>query len=165
MTQIVVVGAGQAGASLVARLRSQGFDGRITLIGEEPAPPYQRPPLSKKYLLGEMALERLYLRPESYYAENGIDLHLNEVVNAIDRADKVVIAGGKRVAYDHLVLTTGSVPRRLPPAVGGLLQGVYTVRDLRDVDSMGYLSPVAPNTTPEGREANRRVEVVLLNTE
>lgn len=136
MTQIVVVGAGQAGASLVARLRSQGFDGRITLIGEEPAPPYQRPPLSKKYLLGEMALERLYLRPESYYAENGIDLHLNEVVNAIDRADKVVIAGGKRVAYDHLVLTTGSVPRRLPPAVGGLLQGVYTVRDLRDVDSM-----------------------------
>ncbi|MFD1509214.1 NAD(P)/FAD-dependent oxidoreductase [Lacimonas salitolerans] len=136
MTHVVVVGAGQAGASLVARLRSQGFDGRITLIGEEAAPPYQRPPLSKKYLLGEMELERLYLRPESYYSENGIDLHLNEVVNAIDRADKVVIAGGHRLNYDHLVLTTGSVPRRLPPAVGGMLQGVYTVRDLRDVDSM-----------------------------
>jgi len=136
MTHVVVVGAGQAGASLVARLRSQGFDGRITLIGEEAAPPYQRPPLSKKYLLGEMELERLYLRPESYYSENRIDLHLNEVVNAIDRADKVVIAGGHRLNYDHLVLTTGSVPRRLPPAVGGMLQGVYTVRDLRDVDSM-----------------------------
>lgn len=136
MTQVVVVGAGQAGASLVARLRSQGFDGRITMIGQEAAPPYQRPPLSKKYLLGEMELERLYLRPESYYAENGIDLHLNEAVNAIDRADKVVIAGGRRLDYDHLVLTTGSVPRRLPPAVGGTLAGIFTVRDLRDVDNM-----------------------------
>jgi 3-phenylpropionate/trans-cinnamate dioxygenase ferredoxin reductase subunit len=136
MTNVVVVGAGQAGASLVAKLRGLGFDGRITLIGEEPAPPYQRPPLSKKYLLGEMELERLYLRPESFYSENGIDLHLNETATAIDRADKVVIAGGHTLAYDHLVLTTGSVPRRLPPAIGGALQGVYTVRDLKDVDSM-----------------------------
>ena len=136
MTDVVVVGAGQAGASLVAKLRALGFDGRITMIGEEPAPPYQRPPLSKKYLLGEMAVERLYLRPESFYAENAIDLHLNETVTAIDRADKAVIAGGRKVPYDHLVLATGSVPRRLPPAIGGALQGVFTVRTLRDVDSM-----------------------------
>lgn len=136
MSGIVVIGAGQAGSSLVAKLRTLGYDGAITLIGEEHAPPYQRPPLSKKYLLGEMDLERLFLRPESFYGENGIDLHLNERVDAIDRADKVVIAGGRTVPYDQLVLTTGSVPRRLPGAIGGELAGVYVVRDLKDVDSM-----------------------------
>src|SRR6056297_122196 len=136
MAGIVVIGAGQAGASCVAKLRALGYKGKITLIGEEPVPPYQRPPLSKKYLLGEMELERLYLRPESYYAENRIDLHLNETVTAIDSTDKVVIAGGQQIAYDDLVLATGSVPRRLPGAIGGALQGVYVVRDLQDVDSM-----------------------------
>ncbi|MEO1138328.1 MAG: FAD-dependent oxidoreductase [Pseudomonadota bacterium] len=143
MSGIVVVGAGQAGSSLVAKLRSLGYDGKVTLIGEEHALPYQRPPLSKKYLLGEMELERLYLRPESFYAENGIDLHLDETVTAIDRADKVVVAGGHSVPYDQLVLTTGSVPRRLPPAIGGMLDGVYVVRDLNDVDVM------APEFQPE----------------
>ncbi|MCR9111819.1 MAG: FAD-dependent oxidoreductase [Rhodobacteraceae bacterium] len=136
MSGIVVIGAGQAGSSLVAKLRTLGYDGAITLIGEEHAPPYQRPPLSKKYLLGEMDLERLFLRAESFYGENGIDLHLDERVDAIDRADNVVIAGGRTVRYDQLVLTTGSVPRRLPGAIGGELAGVYVVRDLKDVDSM-----------------------------
>ncbi|MFP4326593.1 MAG: NAD(P)/FAD-dependent oxidoreductase [Paracoccaceae bacterium] len=136
MRNVVVVGAGQAGASLVAKLRGLGFTGGITLIGEEHAPPYQRPPLSKKYLMGEMAVERLFLRPESFYAENRIDLHLDETVNAIDRADRVVIAGGKALPYDALVLTTGSVPRRLPGAIGGELGGVHVVRSLRDVDEM-----------------------------
>ena len=136
MSGIVVVGAGQAGSSLVAKLRALGYTGKVTLIGEEHALPYQRPPLSKKYLLGEMELERLYLRPASFYDENHIDVHLDEVVTAIDRADKVVIAGGQTVPYDQLVLTTGSVPRRLPPAIGGMLEGVYVVRELRDVDAM-----------------------------
>ena len=146
MDRIVVVGAGQAGASCVAKLRSAGFKGRITLIGEEHAPPYQRPPLSKAYLLGEMALERLYLRPESYYRDNGIDLVLDTAVNAIDRGDGCVIAGGHAYAYDALVLATGSVPRRLPGALGGELDGVHVVRTLRDVDKM------APGMTP-GRRA------------
>jgi len=136
MSNVVVVGAGQAGASLVAKLRALGFAGHLTLIGEEHVPPYQRPPLSKKYLMGDMALERLFLRPESFYAENGIDLHLDETVNAIDRADRVVIAGGRALPYDALVLTTGSVPRRLPGAIGGELGGVHVVRSLRDVDEM-----------------------------
>ena len=144
MAGIVVIGAGQAGASCVAKLRALGYEGSLTLIGQEPTPPYQRPPLSKKYLLGEMELERLFLRPESYYAENGIDLRLNETVTAIDRHDRVVIAGGQSVPYDDLVLTTGSVPRRLPASAGGDLDGVYTVRDLWDVDRM------APEFT-EGR--------------
>jgi 3-phenylpropionate/trans-cinnamate dioxygenase ferredoxin reductase subunit len=136
MTHVVVIGAGQAGASLVAKLRGSGFTGNITMIGEENAPPYQRPPLSKAYLLGEMALERLYLRPETFYPENDINLHLNETVQSIDLADKKVIAGGHEVPYDELVLATGSVPRRLPPAIGGLLQGVYEVRSLKDADAM-----------------------------
>lgn len=145
MDKIVVVGAGQAGAACVAKLRSSGFAGQITLIGEEHAPPYQRPPLSKAYLLGEMELERLYLRPESYYKENGIDLRLDTRVDAIDRADKVVIAGGHSVPYDHLVLATGSVPHRLPPTIGGDLDGVHVVRTLRHVDQM------APEVVPGGR--------------
>ncbi len=146
MQKIVVVGAGQAGAACVAKLRAGGFDGSITLIGEEHAPPYQRPPLSKGYLLGEMALDRLYLRPESYYSDNAIDLRLDTRVDAIDRADRVVIAGGQSLPYDALVLTTGSVPRRLPASVGGDLKGAHVVRTLSDVDAM------APEAA-EGRRA------------
>ncbi|QIE46656.1 FAD-dependent oxidoreductase [Pseudohalocynthiibacter aestuariivivens] len=136
MTNVVVIGAGQAGSSLVAKLRNSGFEGQITLIGEEAAPPYQRPPLSKKYLLGEMALERLYLRPESFYSENGIELRLGERVTAIDREGREVHVGEDRLPYDHLVLTTGSTPRRLPASIGGELDGVFVVRDLNDVDAM-----------------------------
>ncbi|HBS50052.1 MAG TPA: pyridine nucleotide-disulfide oxidoreductase, partial [Rhodobacteraceae bacterium] len=136
MAHLVVVGAGQAGASLVARLRKQGFDGRITLIGAEPVPPYQRPPLSKAYLLGEMALERLYLRPESFYAENDIDLRLGTPVTGIDPAAKTVSLGDETLSYDQLALTTGSVPRRLPAEIGGDLGGVHVVRTLADVDAM-----------------------------
>ena len=110
MTRVVVVGAGQAGSSLVAKLRNGGFAGEVTLIGEETAPPYQRPPLSKKYLLGEMELERLYLRPESFYAENQIDLRLGQRVDGIDPAAREVVLAGERLGYDHLVLTTGSAP-------------------------------------------------------
>jgi 3-phenylpropionate/trans-cinnamate dioxygenase ferredoxin reductase subunit len=136
MERIVVVGAGQAGAACVAKLRAEGFAGQVTLIGEEHAPPYQRPPLSKAYLLGEMALERLYLRPESYYAENGIELVLETRVDAIDRADRQVMAGGTAYPYDALVLATGSVPRRLPGSIGGDFEGVHVVRTLGDVDAM-----------------------------
>ncbi|MDQ2095792.1 NAD(P)/FAD-dependent oxidoreductase [Rhodalgimonas zhirmunskyi] len=140
MSHIVVIGAGQAGSSLCAKLRSLGHDGPITLIGEEAQPPYQRPPLSKAYLLGDMALERLYLRPGSFYAEHDIDLRLNTTVEAIDRAGKKVIItgaqGGEALPYDMLALTTGSIPRHLPGKIGGELQGVHVVRTLRDVDAM-----------------------------
>lgn len=136
MSHIVVIGAGQAGQSLVTKLRDLGFDGRVTLIGEEPAPPYQRPPLSKKYLMGEIELERLYLRPESFYGEHGIDLLLGRPVKSIDAFAKTVTIDGETLSYDQLALTTGSVPHRLPAAIGGNLQGVYTVRGLADVDAM-----------------------------
>lgn len=136
MTHVVVIGAGQAGSSLVAKLRNSGFDGEVTLIGEETAPPYQRPPLSKAYLLGEMELQRLYLRPESFYSDNDITLKLGTKVSAVDPSAKTVTAGNETISYDELVLTTGSSPRRLPAAFGGDLGGVYTVRTLEDTDSM-----------------------------
>ncbi len=134
MPHVVVVGAGQAGSSLVVKLRNLGFEGKITLIGAENAPPYQRPPLSKKYLLGEMDLERLYLKPEAFYAENGITLRKGEVVTGIK--DGTVTIDDETMAYDHLILTTGSLPRHLPAAIGGTLNGVYVVRGLADVDAM-----------------------------
>lgn len=136
MAHVVVVGAGQAGSALVAKLRADGFAGEITLIGEEAAPPYQRPPLSKAYLLGEMELDRLHLRPAEFYAEKGITLRLGQKVTAIDTAARTITLGGETLSYDDLVLTTGSVPRRLPAAIGGDLAGIYTVRGLADVDAM-----------------------------
>lgn len=127
MEKVVVIGAGQAGSSLVAKLRNSGFDGAITLIGAEHAPPYQRPPLSKKYLLGDMDVERLFLRPASFYADNAIDLHLSETAISIDRATQQVVTDGQTLPYDHLVLATGSQPRLLPAAIGGTLGNVFTL--------------------------------------
>ena len=110
MSHIVVIGAGQAGSSLVARLRKDGFKGEITLIGAEPHLPYQRPPLSKAYLLGEMELDRLFLRPESFYSENDITLRLGQRVTAIDPQAKTVSLGDEVINYDMLAFTTGSDP-------------------------------------------------------
>jgi len=136
-TDVLVIGAGQAGAALVAKLRALGHAGTVTLIGAEPVPPYQRPPLSKAYLLGEVPAERLFLRPEEFYAQNAITLRLGTHIAAIDPgAREVTLAGGERLAYGDLVLTTGSAPRRLPAAIGGALPGVFTLRDLADVDAM-----------------------------
>ena len=136
MGDVVVIGGGQAGASLVARLRSKGFEGGITLIGAEPVPPYQRPPLSKAYLLGEMEEERLFLRPRAFYDEQNIELVLNAPVTAIDTEGKAIIADGRKISYDDLVFCTGSHPRRLPAAIGGDLDGVFCVRGIGDVDAM-----------------------------
>lgn len=136
MSNVVIVGAGQAGFSAAAKLRGLGFEGAITLIGDEAAPPYQRPPLSKKYLMGEMALDRLYLRPSAFYPDNDIDLRLDETVQSIDVSSGTVVTSRGEVPYDELILATGSTPRRLPSAMGGDLEGVHVVRNLADVDGM-----------------------------
>jgi len=136
MSHIIVIGAGQAGSSLTAKLRNLGFDGQVTLIGEESTPPYQRPPLSKAYLLGDMARERLFLRPKSFYADQKIELHLGQKVEVVDTAARTVTVGGEVLEYDQLALTTGSQPRLLPASIGGDLDGIYTVRGLPDVDAM-----------------------------
>lgn len=136
MEKVIIVGGGQAAASLAHKMRSLGFDGALTMMCEEKTPPYQRPPLSKKYLLGEMALERLYLRPEHYYVEQNITLHLGERVNALDRRNNEIITEKGQYAYDRLVLATGSTPRLLPAHLGGTLENVFSVRDLKDADSL-----------------------------
>ena len=137
MSGIVIVGGGQAAASLAAKARALGYDGDVTILGEEPVAPYQRPPLSKAYLLGEMPLERLTLRGDDWYAVNRVTLRLGTKVTGIDRAAKAVLIGDARLPYDHLALCTGAVPRRLPPEMGAEeLSGIYTLRDLADTQAM-----------------------------
>lgn len=136
MHGIVIVGAGQAGATLAEALRAGGYAGKVTLIGAETFPPYERPPLSKAYLMGEMARERLYLRPEAIYAEKDIALKLGQPVTHLDTSAKTLSVGGETVPYDQLGLTTGSMPNRLPARLGGDLDGVFTVRSLADIDRM-----------------------------
>jgi len=134
--RVVIVGAGQAGAALAAKLRALGHEDEIVMLGDEPSPPYQRPPLSKAYLLGEMEEDRLWLRGPEFWAEHKVEMRLGQSVSAIDLVAKTVTVGAEALAYDHLALTTGSTPRRLPAAIGGELEGVYTVRTLADVDAM-----------------------------
>lgn len=135
--RIVVIGAGQAGFTACAKLRDLGHQGPITLIGEEAHPPYQRPPLSKGYLLGEITEDRLYFRPLSFYEDRSIDLRLSATASAIDRAQKMVaLIDGTTIAYDRLILTTGARPRTLPAEIGGKLDGVFCVRNLADINAM-----------------------------
>ncbi len=134
--RVIIIGAGQAGGETAQRLRQGGFDGDITLIGEEPAPPYQRPPLSKKYLAGDLDMERLLLRPASVYAEEGVALLTPLKAVWIDRANqRVRLEGGRELAYDALVLATGARPRKLA-LVGADLPGVHLFRTAADVDAV-----------------------------
>lgn len=143
---IILVGGGQASASCAAKLRALGYDGPLILIGDEPAAPYQRPPLSKKYVSGELALERLFIRPLSWYAEQNIDLRLGARVAALHPADhRLVLADGSDLTYAKLLLATGSRPRRLPAAIGGDLANVFTIRDLAHADA------IAPALKPGAR--------------
>jgi 3-phenylpropionate/trans-cinnamate dioxygenase ferredoxin reductase component len=134
--RVLIIGAGQAGGETAQRLRQGGFDGDITLIGEEPAPPYQRPPLSKQYLAGELDMERLLLRPASVYAEEGVALLTPLKAVWIDRANqRVRLEGGRELAYDALVLATGARPRKLN-LVGADLPGAHLFRTAADVDAI-----------------------------
>ena len=133
---IIVIGGGQAGSALVSKLRSNGYAGPLTLVCAEPVAPYQRPPLSKAYLLGEMELDRLFLRGADWYGAQDISLMLGQAATVIDAAAQTVTVGGKVLPYSELALTTGSIPRRLPAAVGGDLGGIYVVRTLADIDAM-----------------------------
>ncbi len=135
--RLVIVGAGQAAFALAAKLRALKDERPITIIGSEDAYPYQRPPLSKKYLLGEMSFDRLMFRPEEWYAENNVDIRLSTWAEDIDRKAKTVrMQDGSTLAYDKLVLATGAAPRLLPASIGGDLEGVLTVRDKRDADRL-----------------------------
>ncbi|KZS54478.1 pyridine nucleotide-disulfide oxidoreductase [Rhizobium anhuiense] len=133
--RLVIIGAGQAGFALAAKLRALKDTRPITLIGAEDVAPYQRPPLSKKYLLGEMAFDRLLFRAEHWYADNEVDLRLSTWAEQIKPDTKqVLLQDGSVLDYGTLALATGSTPRRLPAAIGGDLEGVYVARDKRDAD-------------------------------
>jgi 3-phenylpropionate/trans-cinnamate dioxygenase ferredoxin reductase subunit len=134
--RVVIVGAGQAGAQVAVSLRQLGFAGEVTLLGEEPHLPYQRPPLSKGYLSGEMALERTQLRSESYYEKHRIDLRLGVRAARILRRERAVVCeDGRHLEYDALAICTGADARPLPlPGVD--LPGVFYLRTLADSDAI-----------------------------
>ena len=128
----VIVGASLAGATAAQVLREEGFDGRIVLLGAEPERPYERPGLSKGYLMGTSSREELFVHPSDWYVRNDVDLRLSTVVRSLDRtARSVVLDGGERVAYDRVLLATGSEPRRLG-VPGADLAGVAYLRRLGD---------------------------------
>jgi 3-phenylpropionate/trans-cinnamate dioxygenase ferredoxin reductase subunit len=132
--RIVIVGAGQAAAQAVDTLRRKGFREPIVVVGDEPHLPYQRPPLSKKYLAGELDAARLLIRPAHFYAEHGVDIRLGRQVQRIDRATQQVwLDDGSALAYDALLLATGARPRPLK-APGANLGGVHFLRSIADVD-------------------------------
>jgi 3-phenylpropionate/trans-cinnamate dioxygenase ferredoxin reductase subunit len=133
---IVIAGAGHAGGSAAAMLRQLGWQGAITLVGEEPIPPYQRPPLSKAWLVGEATAESLALRPDTFYPGATIDLRLNTSVTAINRSAKTVtLSDGETLPYDYLILALGARPRRLP-LPGADLAGVLELRSAADADRL-----------------------------
>jgi len=134
--RFVIVGAGQAAAQAIASLRAEGFAGQLTLVGDEPFIPYQRPPLSKTYLMGTLERERLFLKPEQFYSESKCELILGVIAKRIDRDKKTVaLSGGRELGYDKLLLTTGSRARAIACA-GANLPGVYCLRGIEDVDRL-----------------------------
>jgi 3-phenylpropionate/trans-cinnamate dioxygenase ferredoxin reductase subunit len=134
--RIIVVGAGQAGVQAVASLREHGYRGAIVMVGNEPYPPYQRPPLSKAYLAGDFERERLFLKPESFFAAESCELVLNMPVVAVDRrAKRVRFADDTTLTYDRLLLATGARPRLIDrPEMR--LEGVHYLRGIDDVDAL-----------------------------
>jgi 3-phenylpropionate/trans-cinnamate dioxygenase ferredoxin reductase subunit len=134
---IVVVGAGQAAASFISRHVALGNQQPVLLIGEESHPPYQRPPLSKKYLLGELDRERLFIRPPPWYAQQNISTCFDTRVSEIKPSENQLITDkGESIDYDKLLLCTGSSARGLAAEIGGELDGVYRLRSIADIDRM-----------------------------
>ena len=133
---IVIIGAGQAGSQAVQSLRAEGFTGPITMVGDEAYAPYQRPPLSKSYLLGTFERARLFLKADAYYAEAGCELILNTSAKAIRSAERIVeLNDGRKLPYDKLLLATGARVRKLR-CPGADLPGVHYLKTIADVDGL-----------------------------
>lgn len=133
---VVIVGAGHGGANAAIALRQQGFTGSIMVIGRDPLPPYERPPLSKEYLAREKEFERIYIRPPAFWPEREVTLRLGATVTAVDPAAHTVkLVDGSEVGYGKLIWAAGGDPRRLSCS-GADLSGVHAVRDKADVDRM-----------------------------
>ena len=128
----VIVGGGMAGAIATQTLREEGFDGKITLLGQEPNAPYERPPLSKDYLQDKADRDSIFVHPEPWYAEHAVELSLGSTVTSLDPASRTI---GERLSYDKLLLATGSKPRRLD-VPGADLDGVYYLRNVEESDRL-----------------------------
>jgi 3-phenylpropionate/trans-cinnamate dioxygenase ferredoxin reductase subunit len=143
--RIVIIGAGQAGAQAVATLRAEGFAGAITMIGDEAYAPYQRPPLSKTYLMGTMDRDRLFLKPDAFYTEAKCELMLGVTVTSIDRAAKsVALSDGRALSYDKLLIATGTSVRKIK-VPGAELPGIHYLRSIADVDDLRPAFQTAKN--------------------
>ena len=130
---VVIIGGGQAGGQAALSLRQQGFEGAITIVGDEPYVPYERPPLSKSFLAGEVSEERMFMRPAAFYAEKSIVLLQKTTVTRIDRAARRVhLAQGEPLPYSKLVLATGGRVRKIN-CPGADLPGVHDLRGIDDV--------------------------------
>jgi 3-phenylpropionate/trans-cinnamate dioxygenase ferredoxin reductase subunit len=136
MGAMVIIGAGHAAGQAAASLRQEGHEGEIIIIGDEPHIPYQRPPLSKQYLSGEQGIERVYLRPEKFYADKSITLRIGERVESIDTGAQTLTTDvGDTVAFEKLLIATGSRPRKLN-IPGSDFAGVHYLRTIADVDAI-----------------------------
>ena len=136
MKNVVIIGAGHGAGQLVMSLRQKKFQGHITLVGEEDWHPYQRPPLSKKFLLGELSAERLFLKPPAFYDDPSLSPVLNSREMVIDRdARQIATDDGKSYDYDALVIATGSRPRQLD-VPGADLDGIHYLRGIDDVNAI-----------------------------
>jgi 3-phenylpropionate/trans-cinnamate dioxygenase ferredoxin reductase component len=145
MAGIVIIGAGQGAGQAAASLRQAKYEGDITLIGDEAYPPYQRPPLSKAYLSGELPIERVYVRAEKFYNDKNIDLKTSTRVESIDpQAKSVTTDSGETIAYEKLLIATGSRPRKLS-ITGSDLQGIHYLRTISDVDAIRESMSTARN--------------------
>jgi 3-phenylpropionate/trans-cinnamate dioxygenase ferredoxin reductase component len=132
----VIVGGGMAGALAAQTLREEGFDGKITMLGQEPNAPYERPPLSKDYLQGKAERDSIFVHPQPWYAEHAVELSLGSAVTSLDPASRTVITtNGDQLRYDKLLLATGSKPRHLD-VPGADLDGVYYLRNVEDSDRL-----------------------------
>jgi 3-phenylpropionate/trans-cinnamate dioxygenase ferredoxin reductase subunit len=132
----VIIGASLAGAKAAEELRAEGFDGRLVLVGAEDERPYERPPLSKDYLRGELARDTIYVHPEGFYADHDIELRLGRTAEELDTsARELTLDDGERLPYDRLLLATGAEPRRLT-VPGSDLDGVMYLRSVEDSDAL-----------------------------
>lgn len=146
----VIVGASLAGTAAAGALRREGFDGRVVLVGDEPDPPYERPPLSKEYLRGEKPAEDLRLREEGWWDENDVELRLSTRAVRLDPAAREVeLSDGERLGYDRLLLATGARNRPLSMPGGGLA-GVFQLRTLEDADRLREASRAAARAVVVG---------------
>lgn len=133
---MVIIGAGQGAGQAAASFRQEGYEGEVIVLGDEPYPPYQRPPLSKAYLSGELPIEKVYVRAEKFYTDKNIDIRTNVRVESIDPGGHTVTtAGGDTIAYEKLMIATGSRPRILN-IEGSDLSGIHYLRTIQDVDGI-----------------------------